>query len=208
MAWTDKEEELVAAIKAGSILDTKKALEAGADVNAKEHYKCTPLMYACANQNITPEIIQLLLDHDADINAKACDGMTALMYACKNEHAKPEILHKAIELLVKYKADLNEINKDDWTALMYGLNNTNVAQKTNKLLVEKGADINHHYCWSREGLLRMEQKLNAIQREMIADMTKDITELKSQQARNKFQEKNREKGRLWAVRLRRGRGCK
>lgn len=237
MPWTYKERELVAAIKAGSISDTKKALEAGADVNAINGYetvfvyvcrvedvaskteiiqllldydadvnatgrfKCTPLMYTCANPNITPEIIQLLLDHGADVNAKDNDWWTPLMYACANRHSESEILHKIIKILVKYKADLNEINKYDRTALMYALDNDNMESKTKKLLIKRGADINPYNCWSEREVLRMEQKLNAMQREMIADMTKDITKLEAQQAWNKFQAKKIAKQRMSALKL-------
>ena len=243
MVWTIKEQSLCEAIKSGLVSRINEALQNGADVNAKEDnygnyggktpfmYACdnpnitpeiiqllldhdadvnaknnyggnTPFMYACANPNITPEIIQLLLDHGADINAKDNEGWTLLMYACANEHSKPETLHKLIELLVKkYKADLNEIDEDDKTALDRALGNDKMKSKTKKLLIKSGANISSYNGWSQTVLLRTTQKLSAIQQEMIADMTEYIKKVEAQRARNRFQDKKREKQRMRNVLL-------
>ncbi len=77
----------------------KRAIEAGAEVNAKNDNGQTPLMLAIAlNQN--PEIIKMLLSAGANVNAKDKNGKTPLVYAA-TFNQNPEI----IKLLLEAGAD-------------------------------------------------------------------------------------------------------
>jgi ankyrin repeat protein len=49
-------------------------LKAGTDVNAKDEYRKTALMFAVMVLDNTPEVVSLLLQNGADVNAKDKDG--------------------------------------------------------------------------------------------------------------------------------------
>ncbi len=74
-------------------------LDYGANVEARDHWGRTPLMYAVANRVF--EGVQLLLTNGANVNAKDNEGRTALFYAYSSE---------IIELLYAYGSDLNLVN--------------------------------------------------------------------------------------------------
>lgn len=77
---------------------TKKALQQGANVNAKDYFLKTPLMYACENGNL--EIVKSLLYYGAAISINERDryGKTAFMYA------KEKGYQNIMNLLLEYGA--------------------------------------------------------------------------------------------------------
>ncbi len=66
-------------IEKASVSDVKKAIEEGADVNAKDVFDWTPLMCA-SHYNKNPEVAKLLIEAGADVNAKDMYGYTPLIY--------------------------------------------------------------------------------------------------------------------------------
>lgn len=66
-------------VSGGSVEDVRIALEAGADVKARDEDTATPLMRA-AWQNENPEVVRLLLDAGADLEATDALGGTPLMH--------------------------------------------------------------------------------------------------------------------------------
>lgn len=91
--------------------EVQAALNAGADVNARDRDGSTPLQYA-AGWNPNSEVIKLLLETGADVNARQDDGSTPLQNAAwKNPN--PEI----IKLLLNAGADVNARNINGWTPL-------------------------------------------------------------------------------------------
>ncbi len=82
----------------GYLQHTKKALQNGANVNVKDYFQRTPLMYASASGNL--EIVQLLLKHGASlsINERDRDGKTAFMFA------KEKGFKKIMQILLEYGA--------------------------------------------------------------------------------------------------------
>ena len=105
---------------------TKLLLAAGADVNAKNKRRWTALMFAK-----TAEQTKLLLAAGADVNAKDEDGYTALMNARTAEQTK---------LLLAAGANVNAKNRWGNTALLSAVRSNNIERM--KLLIEKGADVN------------------------------------------------------------------
>lgn len=59
-------------------------LDAGADVNAREHGGFTPIQQCAENGDLAA--VQLLLARGADVRAQADDGRTALSFALTGEH--------------------------------------------------------------------------------------------------------------------------
>jgi len=74
------------AAKAGNIEAVKQHLAAGADVNAKDGIRWTPLHWAVYYGR--KETVELLIAEGADVNAKRVDGSTPLDQAIKYNRPK------------------------------------------------------------------------------------------------------------------------
>src|SRR5262249_44819847 len=80
----------------GNVALIKKAIAAGAAVNAKDPVGRPPLMLAAGSEYFAPDTIQLLLDQGADVNAMSADGETALDFARRAGQSKvAELLESA-----------------------------------------------------------------------------------------------------------------
>ena len=105
---------------------------AGADINAKDQYGQTALMYA-VSQNLEKGV-PLLLKAGADVNLKNARDETVLMRAAFKD--MPEML----SLLIKKGAGVNEKDASGWTALMYAAKQG--AKQCMDILLSAGADPN------------------------------------------------------------------
>ncbi|XP_012148378.1 uncharacterized protein LOC100882601 [Megachile rotundata] len=83
-------------------------IKAGADANASNKQKQTPLMLACMSQE--PEFVTELMKHIKNINAFDNRKQTAMMYAVIAN--KPEI----VQLLIENAADVTLTDNNDLTA--------------------------------------------------------------------------------------------
>ena len=68
----------------------RAALDAGADLQARDEWGSTPLMWA-AGYNENPEVLQALLNAGADLEARNKDGRTPLMSAA-GYNENPEVV--------------------------------------------------------------------------------------------------------------------
>ena len=151
-----------AMVSAGSNEDPEVVsilLKAGGDVNAKDKYGKTALMYAARYS--TPEVVSLLLTAGAEVNAKDKDGWTALRDAASsNTPEVVSILLKAgakvnpnamfyvgfnknpevVSILLKAGGDVNAKDKYGDTALMWAAYFHNLGVVS--LLLKAGADVN------------------------------------------------------------------
>ena len=73
---------LFEAVRAGDVATLQERVAGGADVNARDAFGQTPLMYA-VGENGSLEVAQALLATGADPNARTEAGWTALMYATR-----------------------------------------------------------------------------------------------------------------------------
>lgn len=101
---------------------TMLLLEAGADVNARNHVEATPIFYA------DPEVMQVLIDAGADLSARDDEGKTAL-------HVSPSL--KKTEVLLSAGADINALDRQGRTPL----HQQDDYERTLRLIAA-GADIN------------------------------------------------------------------
>jgi len=112
-------DDFVALCATGTPEKVQAAIDAGADVNARDMEGWTALMCA-AQSNDNPEVISVLAEAGAEIDAPDNDGRTPLMFAAQG-NANPEI----VSALLKAGADLNAKDKEGKTALTLAGENEN-----------------------------------------------------------------------------------
>ena len=86
------------------------------------------------DNDATPELATLLLNHGAKVNLTDNDGNTVLIIAAEN--VKPEVL----QILVDGGADINLANKEGQTALMNAADSDDL--ESVRLLLQAGAKVN------------------------------------------------------------------
>ena len=91
--------KIIQAVKDGNVEAVKKYLAAGMDVNTKDGYGATPLLYAA--EYGYNDVAELLITNGADVNARYNDGLTALHAAVL--YGSNEI----VKLLIDQGADVN-----------------------------------------------------------------------------------------------------
>ena len=131
----------------GTVADIRRALDAGAKINAKDNKGMTALMYA-AKDNIHPEVITVLLEaadefnrkrpwyklgKKVDINDVDREGKTALMYAAESNSLD------MVQVLLKAGAKVNAKDGQKKTALMYAAKRK-CSPEVVKILLDAGAD--------------------------------------------------------------------
>ena len=112
----------------------KYLLNHGADVNIRDNYDNTPLMY-CGFVTGCADIAELLLQHGADVNIQNEDGATALMCSCV------ERFIDIVKLVLRHDADVNIRDNLGMTALMHSCRIENADINIVKLLLKRNADI-------------------------------------------------------------------
>ena len=147
----------------GTVASMKLLLEQGADANAGNNRKSTPLFWSLHHE----AKVALLLDNGANVNARTIDGRTPVYQAASMANAVPVLrllLDKgadpnartlngmtpliaasrtnleAARLLLDRKADVNATNAAGGTALMAAAQTGN--PHTVRMLLEKGANPN------------------------------------------------------------------
>jgi len=104
-------------------------IDAGANVNAQDHFGRTPLMEQIASGNVNIEIIKLLLARGARVNDVDHDGHSALYFAIYAEN------EAVIRYLIDNNANANELEILDAAAKKGSV-------QLLELLLSNGADIN------------------------------------------------------------------
>lgn len=123
-----------AAVK-GDVNATRKAIEKGANVDAKDEFGWTPLLRAVATKN--KELVDFLISKGANVNAKnTSDGTTVIGYACMWGEENKSI----VELLLSKGARLNVTDGAGRTPLFVPVMGGNLSIV--ELLLSKGIDVN------------------------------------------------------------------
>ena len=113
-------------------------LATGMDVNEKNVYGMTALMYAAWRDVPSIEVVSALLDAGADVNVKDEGGMTALMYSVWGEAPNAEVIGSLLDA----GADVNVRDEDGMTALMYSVWGEASNVGIIRTLLDAGADVN------------------------------------------------------------------
>ena len=112
-------------------------LGAGADVNAREMFDFTALMYAAGHNTI--KVVNTLLQAGAEVNAKEKNGMTVLMYAVKWS-CRSIPTFEIVNVLLDAGAEVNARDKYGTTALMVAASSCDAEVVT--ALLRGGAEAN------------------------------------------------------------------
>ena len=134
---------ITVSIKKTSSIDAIKLLILhNVNVNYKDVWNWTPLIYCCINHLHDIEIIELLIESGADINIKSIDGDTAIIFAILNSSTHNHL--EIIKLLIKKGSQINYQNQFGETPLMtcycWSLNKL-IRYDLIKLLLDNKADI-------------------------------------------------------------------
>jgi ankyrin repeat protein len=122
---------LMHAAAIGSIEAMSLLLDRGADVNARNAFDATALMWALGD----PPKSRLLIDRGADVNARSKQGRTPLLIGAKRDGGSD-----LLRLLLSKGADPNVRDERGNTALMLAAQTGDL--ETMRLLVAKGAEVN------------------------------------------------------------------
>jgi ankyrin repeat protein len=114
----------------GSLESMQALLEAKADVNAKNAFDATALMWSAGDI----KKVRLLLDKGADVNARSKPGRSALIIACSQSGTS-----EVVKLLIEKGADFSIGDARRITPLLAATETNDNA--TIALLLNKGADI-------------------------------------------------------------------
>ncbi len=112
----------------GNLETVKLLLDAGADVNAKNDFDATALLWAARDV----QKARLLIEHGADVNAQSKQGRTPLMLASLRNGGAD-----IVALMLAKGADVNRKDSRDSTALSLAASVGNV--EAARMLIEKGA---------------------------------------------------------------------
>lgn len=118
-----------------AIAAAKLLIEAGADVNAKDHKQDSPYLYAGAEGKL--EILKLTVAAGADLKSTNRYGGTALTPAAHHGHLD------VVKYLVTTGVDIDQVNNLGWTALLEAVilgNGNETYQEIIKILLDAGAD--------------------------------------------------------------------
>jgi ankyrin repeat protein len=122
---------LFAAAVSGDTNAARAAIEAGADVNARDGHGMTPLMLAARGERpnqsspeVTdhPDVVRLLLERGAEVNAtEGSEGFHALFWAVRYGHGE------VVKVLIGRGADVNAKDKGGATPLTWAHTNRAVS---------------------------------------------------------------------------------
>jgi ankyrin repeat protein len=127
----NKIEQLFEASEKGNLKRLKTLIQDGIDVNARDMYGNTALMWVAMNGHSA--CIPVLIEADADVNAHTMGGYTALICAAMMGRSV------CIPMLIEAGADVNAVNIDNNTALLCSIRYNNSACIS--ILIKAGAGI-------------------------------------------------------------------
>ncbi|KAJ3376336.1 hypothetical protein HDU84_000354 [Entophlyctis sp. JEL0112] len=125
-------DELQAWLQGSQSAVVKWLVDHGANVNAENVNKATPLHIASQNGHL--EVVKWLVDHGANVNAENVQKATLLHIASQNGHLE------VVKWLVDHGANVNAENVNKWTPLHIASSNGHL--EVVKWLVDHGANVN------------------------------------------------------------------
>ena len=155
----------------GNLAGVKRALQAGADIEAKDD-DWTALIYASVNGRL--EVVKYLVSQGANIDGKDNDDWTALIWASQNGRLE------VVKYLASQGAKINAKDDDDWTALMRASQNGHL--EVVEYLVSQGTNIDTKNKYGDTALMLAKQKNH---NEVVNFLQEKIAFIKQQGAKDR-----------------------
>lgn len=115
----------------------KQLLDAGADINSRDHFDRTPLHGLADNIKRNSRVALLeMVSHGADLNCKDKEGNTPFHVATLRG-----VNTELVDFFLNLGADVHEKNNQDQTVLFFAVKSKNV--ETIKTLIDREADVNN-----------------------------------------------------------------
>lgn len=149
---------LLVATHANAVEAAGALIDAGADVNAKDHIHDSPYLYAGARGHL--DILKLTLANGADLKSTNRYGGTALIPASERGHVE------TVRTLIEAGVEVDHVNKLHWTALLEAIilgDGGEEHRQIVNLLIDAGADVN---LADRDGVTPLQHARRAGYREM------------------------------------------
>jgi ankyrin repeat protein len=112
-------------------LIARRLIDAGAQIDLKNHWGRTPLLLAAHNGD--SELVRALIDAGADINTEDNEQETVLMYAVEVGH------EDIVEMLIAAGADVNATTDEGLTVLRWARDDDARKINVRKMLIGAGA---------------------------------------------------------------------
>jgi len=114
----------------------KSFIDQKADTILFDKYHCTPLYYACDNNNLSQGVLELLINR-FNMNAANASGRTPLHAVCANKNASKEI----VQFMIRNGASVNAISNSLSTPLHILCSNHSKKIEIIKYLISEDADV-------------------------------------------------------------------
>lgn len=122
---------LLAAARDGDDEDVKRLLKEGANIEARDLDRFTPLMWASTQGH--DEVVKTLLEHNADVNATSTQGYSALSESSFAGHAS------VVVILIEAGAHINQQDKAGCTPLHAAVRQDKAGVAM--ILLQNGVDV-------------------------------------------------------------------
>ena len=135
----------------GVIVCIEPLLEYGADPNITDKKGNTAFakIFDSTLENVTFDIVRLMLKNGADVDSRDCDGHTPLMLCIKGNQIFPELRRKMVKLLLEHGADVHAKDDIGNTPMFYAWNTYSADEERDgeliDILLDAGADITERY---------------------------------------------------------------
>jgi len=133
------------AVKQKDIEKLKTLIKGGENVNERDVYGDTPLIYAASSGDV--DIVRFLIESGAAVNEQKNDGSTALMVAARagNESVVTDLLKSGANVNLRVKAGGTGAGALTMAAFNYN-------RKIMSMLIDAGADVNQNDEYGRTAL--------------------------------------------------------
>lgn len=121
-----------------NIIELKKNIEDGVDIDVLGEYASTPLHYACREGNF--EIVKFLIEEGANVNLKNNYSTIYPIFDAIGSINNQKKYLSIIKLLIENGADINKVDSFGNTLLYHAIEKENI--ELIKLLIQLGCDVN------------------------------------------------------------------